>query len=812
MLKVMRLFTIIFFMVSLSLQTAGSQEQAVPGSATAPQSILQNLEQKIPASIFQDRKMFQQEAAQQEKKDYKQEKQQDEGQQTPTEKQQVNYREEESEIERKFNKLYKDSLRNRFLSQFGYGFFSLTESEKILPVGDDYVLGPKDSIKIYLWGDPVDMLALSREIDLTVNREGNVYIPNLGVITVSGLTIGNLKNILRQKLGSKFRNLNIEVVLTNPRKFNVYITGFVNKPGMISVTPFDTLVTALAKAGGVSKSGSLRKVEIKRKDGNMVKVMNIDFYDLFIKGLPVDINLKDDDVIYVPPIGDIVAVSGDIKRPGIYELKNESSVKDIIEFAGGFNPSVSEVMVRISRYIKDGVKLLEGNLEDKEFLTTKLMNGDFVFFGEKPELYENSVFIQGEVYYPGSYSVNDTKTLKQLLTKAKPLVNSDYGKLVRVDKSVIDFKVSDIVQGLQDIELHASDNITIYNKYYNLDPVYLVGEVKSSKTIPFFNGITVIDILRNAEFNDRIEKLKLLVLRNQAIIKTIYLYDLLVRSDESMNMVLNPGDTLVVRKTEEIEKTPSVTILGEVKSPGKYMITGIERLSDIIKKAGGYTEKAYPQALIFIRESAKKLQKEKIDLTFMTLQEEFLRKSRGLAAASQEERAVYTEAIESTRMEIELLKKKAEFGLGRIALEIPKTLEELEKSNQNIQLQDGDTIIIPSKPNYILVLGDVYNEISLPYIEGYSLKDYISMVGGYRKDADKKGVYIIRANGRVVSQDNFSRGFMIGSGIEDYKLAEGDTIVVPAEIKVPVMWRPLIRDIVQIVFQSIATAVLAKRL
>jgi polysaccharide export outer membrane protein len=326
--------------------------------------------------------------------------------------------EKSSELETNINTLFKEILKDKELKQFGYNFFKRS-TKSISPVGDDYVLGPGDSLKVYLWGDPVDLMAINRDFSLTVSPDGTVYVPNVGMLQVSGLTLGDFKKLITSKLSSKFKNLKVDATVEKIRKFNVYLTGFINSPGMKTVDALDTLVDALILAEGVSKNGSLRNIEIKRKTASTVSVIKVDLYDLFIKGYPIDIKLKDGDVIYVPPIGNVVAIAGEIKRPAIYELKDENSLNEILEFAGGINPSSSEAFVRLMRYSKDGIVIKEGALNDKTFLTTKLENGDFILVGKNPGILENVVNLTGEVYYPGVYSINDTSDLKTLIEKAK---------------------------------------------------------------------------------------------------------------------------------------------------------------------------------------------------------------------------------------------------------------------------------------------------------------------------------------------------------------------------------------------------------
>jgi len=777
--------------------------------------------------------------------------------------------EESSELETNINNLFKDILKDKKLKQFGYNFFKKS-AKSISPVGDDYILGPGDSLKVYVWGDPVDLMVINRDFSLTVSPDGTVYVPNVGMLQVSGLTLGDFKKLITSKLSSKFKNLKVDTTVEKIRKFNVYLTGFVNSPGMKTVDALDTLVDALILAEGVSKNGSLRNIEIKRKTASTLSVIKVDLYDLFIKGYPIDIKLKDGDVIYVPPIGNVVAIAGEVKRPAIYELKNENSLNEILEFAGGVNPSSSEAFVRLMRYSKDGIVIKEGVLNDKTFLTTKLENGDFILVGKNPGVLENGVNLTGEVYYPGIYSINDTPDLKILMEKAKLKENAKSIVITDVKKQQFYAIVEDVLNGKSNYKFSGKEKVAVLSKFSE-EPVYITGEIEESKTIQYYPEITLLDVIKDIKFKDKIENLKIRIYNpnedndvkklniedqsqlredtklklsynqnennsneeekiennvkkfnteNQSQkkedvelkpVKIIYLYDLLIKGIG--NIKLKPGTIVMIVKKDKNEKTPSVIVTGEVVNPGKYEIEpGKTTLYDVLKLAGGYRENAFPQGLIFLRESIKRLQEEKLETTLAILEEEIIKSKSKYAFSDEAESKAAMMAIQDQARQIELLKKKALLGLGRISLDIPPLLEDLKNSNQNITLEDGDTIIVPPKPNYVLVLGDVYNQISLPYIKDYRLKDYLDMVGGPTRTGNLNDLYIIKANGRIVSAQNYGGRFLLWSGIMDYKLSEGDTIVVPTELKIPIMWRPLIKDIVQIIFQSISTAVLAKRL
>ena len=235
----------------------------------------------------------------------------------------------EKEIKERFGEYLEEELR-----QVGYDFFREIQWT-ITHVGDDYILGPGDVVKVMLYGPAVDVGVLQSEYLVEVKGDGKVYIAPLGGLFVSGLSLRDLKSVLGEELEKKFKGIRVEAMVYSLRTFNVYVTGFVEQPGMITVTSLDTLVSALAKAGGVKKEGSLRRIVLRQRKEGEIKETFIDLYDLLVKGQPIDVVLKDGDVIYVPPIGSTVAIAGQVKRSGIYELKEEKTLKEAIEMAGG---------------------------------------------------------------------------------------------------------------------------------------------------------------------------------------------------------------------------------------------------------------------------------------------------------------------------------------------------------------------------------------------------------------------------------------------------------------------------------------------
>ncbi len=778
-----------------------------------------------------------------------------------------------SRIERLYNSIYKGEEK---LFQFGYDIFEREVTSLNTSVGDRYVLGPGDELVIYFWGDPVDILGLKSYYLFEVDREGKIFIPSVGVVYVWNKKLGDIREELKKLLSRKFKRFEIDVSVGKLRAFPVYVSGYVENPGIVLAKATYTVLDVLTLAGGISKNGSLRNIKLKRANGEKV---SIDLYDFLIRGKAIDIFVREGDVIYVDEIGRTVGLAGAVKRPAIYELKDEKTFKDAIYLAGGPLFSAYDYGVRVYRYENNKLVVKTGKLNDRSFAEDKVKDGDLIKIEDVKPFVWNRVTVKGHVQYPGEYSIEKFRTLRSLLDVIGilPDTNVYYAEIVRRDRPgedplVINFAPVDVIEGRKDFKLKPLDEIIFYPNWV-YQPIKVSGEVENPKIVPYYDGITLLDVLRDITYTHEIKALKAVIKfpdrearekvvdREKTVYEheedkgkvsygmnvkgtkaetevtdesedsseledkrtlVVYLYDLLTKGES--NITLEPGTQILILKKKPNEKTISVTILGEVKNPGVYELREGMRLSDLIAEAGGYTEKAYPQGLIFIRESAKKLQEEHLRVAINALEQSLSRSEEGLGltGASGEEKIALQITLRKQRELLNLIKERAKMGLGRIALNIPPTLEELRKRpDQDIVLEDGDYIFVPSRPNYVLVLGDVYNQISVPYVKGKPLSYYLEQVGGPGKNADLENIYVIKANGRVIARRNYERFFRFSweegklyfaGDFMDMPLDEGDTIVVPTELKVPTMWRPLIRDVVQIIFQAISTAVLAKRL
>jgi len=926
---------------------------------------------------------------------------------------------EESEIEKVFSRRAYEKLK-----QFGYEFF---ERKVIVPftapVSKDYILGPGDQLFLYIIGAPPG-LEISRVNSVMVDKEGKIYIPGIGVFYVWGMTLKDAEKIISSSI-----NANIKLSVGRLRTFPVYVSGEVKYPGPVNVTGLNTVVDAICLAGGIKKTGSLRNVLLVRKVGRKTKKIKIDFYELLLRGKPVNIRLRDGDVIFVNPIGKVVGISGNVKRPGIYELKNEKTVEDVIKLAGGLLPSSYKPVALIQRFERGkNLKVISGSLNDKEFLKRNIKDGDLIVVRQislipqnaieirgytpypgvyaykegmklsdilKPELFypdtnmkfgvveriypignlpkyltfspenvlkgkedlvlkpldriylykfgdtksvdlnkiKNAIVIEGKVKYPGVYAYKEGMKLSDILKPELFLLNTNLYvaeierrnlKTLEIDK-IIRFSPINVLKGKEDVLLKPLDIIRFFPKYA-FPPIEVSGSVKKPYYVPYREGIKLSEVLANVEFTQDVKNLKAVIYRNwqegyvglfekekekekekealyfqrnvqenqniqennykdrqQTVLvptkerayriskketakdfyfrkflneerisnrygekfqresfgnftygnytgeeekfvkfgkteaKVVLLFQLLVKGNEESDVELKPGDKVVIVPVRENEIVEKVYVGGRVKKPGFIKLEEGMTLYDALKRAGGFLEDAYPEGIVILRESVRKLQKEKLTRAIAILKQQLEKERAGIMQAELSAEAVKARQIAYEAKEKLLEEMEKAQVTGRISgIRIPKNLEILKNSPLNIKLEDGDFIYVPKRPDSVLVFGEVFNPTAYVYKRGLKVKDYIALAGGLTESADKANIYVIKADGSVVSSkgskliewNNVEKRFIWGgsrSKVMDYKLEPGDAIIVPTKVKVPIMWRPLIKDVIQIIYQSALT-------
>jgi protein involved in polysaccharide export with SLBB domain len=401
------------------------------------------------------------------------------------------------------------------LEQFGYSLFEKPTAPSLATIGDDYVLGPGDSLVLYLWGDPVDIKEISASYSLSVDRNGFIFLPAAGQIAVWGQDLASVRAVIKSMLDRRYKKLEMSLTLAGLRQFPVFVSGFAGAPGTVLATGADTLLTVLSRAGGIKKTGSLRAVELNRAGKDDAEKIQIDFYDSLINGNSLDMRVREGDSIFVPGIGPTVALSGELRRPGIYELKGQTSLAAVLELAGGALPSARSGAVSLLEFSESGRSLLSGDLTSAAFTSRAAVDGDLIHVGRASELLVGQVQLSGSVKYPGRYDVATFSTLYALLRNAQllPETNLSYGRVYRMDSSGRDrsfvFSPKDVLAGA-DMALAEFDRVVLYR--YNdvsIDPdfdrfadtVVISGPVKYPGFYMYRGGLSLAALMADNALN-----------------------------------------------------------------------------------------------------------------------------------------------------------------------------------------------------------------------------------------------------------------------------------------------------------------------
>jgi polysaccharide export outer membrane protein len=597
------------------------------------------------------------------------------------------------------------------LSQFGYDFFSYPSSSflwsKKAPVTSDYIVGPEDEIRISLWGK------IEGAWTVVVNKDGQIIVPKLGAIGVSGLNFKEVKELLTKEFSKYYTGFDINVSLNSLRTSRVYLVGNAKKPGAYNVSSLATLVTVLSEAGGPSKTGSMRKIQLKR-GGKLV--LEFDMYDFLMRGdKSKDIRIMPDDVFYIPPVGPLVAVKGNVNNPAIYELKEPMTVDSLINLAGGLTDLAFKGRLQLERVVSGSYQVVsESDLLNAN--KTPVRGGDIlkIFPVDSNRKY---VEVRGAVQRPGVFGLNTKMNVKTLLLMAGGLKDNAYAVEAELSR------------------LRPTDN----------GPVF-------ENMILDLNKVLAEDIRSNIE--------------------------------------LRPGDSLFVKFVPEWEANKYVKLDGEVRFPGVYTLKRGETVLSLIERAGGFTQKAYVKAMVFLRESVREKQQQSLDTMFQNIQLAYLQ--------IQNQK---TDPKNDMQM-LELLKK------SRTTKAVGRVLFNYEKQGSQFILEDGDRIVVPQKSQLVHVIGSLNSQSSFLLVPGKTVEDYIRLSGGLLQNSDEGKIYVIKADGSVESPSFFLLWRGSFSTVEP-----GDTIVVPDKVIDPNNnLFNLFKDSLQIVYQSASTIYFLNRL
>jgi protein involved in polysaccharide export with SLBB domain len=741
-----------------------------------------------------------------------------------------------SEIENILSGQYPKDITKK-LDQYGYSFFSKDTPSfgplKNVPVGSDYVVGPGDSFTIYLWG------GAEKVYQVDVSRDGNIIIPHVGTLNVNGLTFAELKVFLGKKLKEYFNNVEISITMNTLRTIEIFLVGETKSPGTYTVSSLSTIITALYATGGPTKNGSLRNISLIR---NGKTLTTLDLYDFFIKGKKEnDLRLEPGDTIFIPVIEPVVGISGYVKRPAIYEMKGSQTIEDVINLAGGVLPlSYLEnvVIERITDHQKRIVKTFNldpNNEQTNNELKTLVRDGDLIKIYPVIETMQKVVYLEGHVQYPREYEYKEGMRLLDLIPSYKTLLNEPYlsvGEIIRLmppdlHQEVIQFNLDKLLSGdaTQNLAIEDQDKVIVYGKWEKKDRprVTIKGEVRNPGTYPLVEGMTIKDLIFTAgnltdkAYQDNADLTRFVGGKDGTeSVVTKFSVKKALEADPNDNIQLTANDVVHIRAIPAYSQAldRKVYLEGEFVFPGEYSFSDGERLSSVITRAGGLTQNAYAFGAIFQREAVK----ESLKLSYKDYEGQLEKDISSLTALvvsgsldKEDLATVQTTLAEKKEL---LSKLKASEPTGRMLINLDKLLAS-PSSDSDFKLRSGDRLIVSKKQDFVNITGEVYNSTAVLYEKGRTVDYYLNKVGGATKSAARSQVYVIKANGTVLSRQ---QGGLFGLGLWDegnsrwsfggfgsIELDPGDTIIVPQKTAT-IDWLKGISNVTSILYQIAVAA------
>jgi protein involved in polysaccharide export with SLBB domain len=638
-----------------------------------------------------------------------------------------------------------------------------------------YVIGPDDELLLDLTGDS------EANYRLKVSPDGNISLQYIGLIQVNGLTIEQATAKIRSRMTKTYPGLasgrsQIAVNLGNIRSIKITIVGNAVKPGSYTLSSLSTVFNALYACGGPSQNGSYRKIQVIR---NNKIVSTIDIYDFLLNGIQSkNIRLVDQDVINIPVYQTRVEMTGEVKRPAIFEATNTESLEDVIRFAGGFSNEAYTAKIKVLQNTNKERKITD--IAADNFRTYYPLNGDTYVVEKILDRFENRVEISGAVFRPGQYELEKGLTLKGLITKAEGLkedafLNRGYVSRLSADNTpeLVSFDVQKVLNGTEaDIVLRREDKVTI-SSIFDLREEYKVtiqGEVRSPGTFEFAENMNLEALIQKAGgFKEGAAPTRIEIARrvknSDASSKSAITAEVFtVNVDPQLKLageqfILQPFDVVSIRNSEGFQLQKQVRVEGEVLYPGIYTLARKdERISDLMKRVGGLTPSAYPEGASLKRpqqngirngDEAERQKEQRINL--MNLK-----------------RLKESGAKDTTSIEKELDVLSSDL----VGINLPRILKAPE-SRYDLILEDGDVIRVPRQLQTVKVIGEVLKPNSMVYVPGRSLKSYISGSGGFSYNAYRKATYVVYPNGSVEG----ARKFLFFNNFP--KVTAGSEIFVP---------------------------------
>jgi protein involved in polysaccharide export with SLBB domain len=698
------------------------------------------------------------------------------------------------------------------LKPFGYDLFDKAPTTFApatdIPVPADYRIGPGDNVTVELFGKKT-----GRHL-LVVDRNGSLALPEVGPIQVTGLSFGDVRAEIEQRVAEQMIGVRASVTMGQLRSIRIFVVGDVVQPGAYTVSGLSTITNALFASGGVAAIGSLRNIELKRGGRTVAK---LDLYDLLLRGdTSQDRQLEQGDAIFVPAVGSTAGVAGEVRRPAIYEFRNGATVGELVELAGGLNPAADPRLVRLERIDAQRERtVLNLDLSNAADGKRKLLSGDVLTI---PQVLADTrgVTLEGYVHRTGAYAWREGMRLTDLLGSLQAFkVNADQRYLLIRREHMPDRRVeilsADAAQAFQrkgsnsDPLLQSRDRVIVFSRQADRGPalselmselrlqtrdnsplpiVTINGRVRAGGEYPLEAGMTVADLIRAGGGLDDAAYAATAELTRYEVVDGKSRKTDVISLDLSPGSVLADGgshvanldtpirayDVLVIKETPDWREQESITLRGEVRFPGTYPIRYGETLSSVIERAGGLTQAAFADGSVFMRRELKEQERQQVERLSNRLQSDLTLVALQNAQTQKENSTETLAAGQSLLTQLRNAKPT-----GRLVIDLQDALAR-KGGEDDIELRGGDELVVPRTKPYVTIIGEVQNATSHVWKDGLDRDDYVDLSGGTTPRADDKRIYVVRANGSVVTAKSgrwFSRG-----GVD---LEPGDTIVVPID-------------------------------
>jgi protein involved in polysaccharide export with SLBB domain len=719
-----------------------------------------------------------------------------------------------------------EPVGTKSLKPFGHDLFEAVPDQFMpavdIPVPAEYVVGPGDKVEVQLIGG-----SAKGRYSLVVRRDGRINLPEIGPIAVGGMQFDQAREAIERRVSEQLIGTQASVQMGELRAIQVFVVGDAKQPGSYTVSGLSTITNALFVSGGVKDVGSLRNIELKRGGRT---VTQFDLYDLLLNGdTRADIRLMSGDVILIPPAGRIVGISGEVRRPALYELKDESTVVDLVRLAGGLTSEAEGHLATLDRIDANRKRVVLDIDLDSPAQVTELQDGDVLHVPTIRPTVNDAVVVHGHVHRPGEFQYRPGMRISDViptLEELKPNADQHYVLIRREVPPTrrVEYVSADLVQALQqtgsedDVALTPRDQIFVFDRETGrsrlLEPllrelrlqssreqptaeVSISGRINAPGQYPLERGMRISDLIRaGGSLNEAAYGGKAELTRNAIDGGEIRKTELIeidlakaVAGDPAEDIELRPFDFLIIKELPLWGAQEYVEVQGEVRFPGRYPIQRGETLQSVVKRAGGITELAFAEGSVFTRDALKERERRQLaDLT-KRMQTDLAQVSLMVA---QEARGDASQALAVGQQLLAGLNDSE--PVGRLVIDLEKTMAAKSGSSQDIVLKNGDRLLVPRITQEVTVIGEVQSPTSHLFAEGMNPASYIEMSGGTTQRADKSRIYVVRADGSVVSGGNAWFGF---GGAQ---IRPGDTVVVPldAERMRPL---PLWTAVTQIIYQ-----------